>query len=185
MSTSFAVKFATMKTSERVPCLAGLALKWGAWSTAQSGTMVSSSSGVGRRNMLYANSEAHARSVHVVVESSLTASLPLRATLLRQILLNLLLNAVAAAEEGGMVQLTVAAKAGKLQLAVCNDGEHIPDEQLAYLFEPFASGREKGHGLGLWIVYQIVQQLNGGLSVASEPGGCTTFSIEIPYVESA
>lgn len=52
-----------------------------------------------------------------------------------------------------------------------------------YLFEPFASGREKGNGLGLWIVYQIVQQLEGGIFVESEPG-CTTFSIEIHYVAS-
>lgn len=135
--------------------------------------------------LILVEAEAHARSVHVVVESSLAAPLPLRATLLRQILLNLLLNAVAAAEQGGLVQLGAAATEGKLRLTVCNDGQHIPDDKLAYLFEPFASGREKGHGLGLWIVYQIVQQLNGGLSVESEPGGCTTFSIEIPYVEPA
>jgi signal transduction histidine kinase len=70
-----------------------------------------------------------------------------------------------------------------LRLTVCNDGKHIPDEQLAYLFEPFYSGRDKGHGLGLWVVYQIVQQLGGGLSVDSEPG-LTTFRIEIPHVET-
>ena len=135
--------------------------------------------------LILVEAEARSRSVHVVVESSLEAPLPLRATLLRQILLNLLLNAVAAAEQGGLVQLGAAANDGKLHLSVCNDGQHIPDEQLAYLFEPFASGREKGHGLGLWIVYQIVQQLNGGLTVESAPGGCTTFSIEIPYVVPA
>lgn len=132
--------------------------------------------------LILVDAEAHARAVHVVVEGSVSASLPLPATLLRQILLNLLLNAVAASEQGGMVLLNAAASDGKLRLSVCNDGEHIPEEQMAYLFEPFASGREKGHGLGLWIVYQIVQQLNGGLSVESEPG-CTTFSIEIPYGE--
>jgi signal transduction histidine kinase len=130
--------------------------------------------------LILVEAEAHARSVRVVVEGALTASLPLPATLLRQILLNLLLNAVAAAEEGGKVRLTAAAGEGKLRLAVCNDGRHIPDEQMAYLFEPFASGREKGHGLGLWVVYQIVRQLNGGLSVESQPGS-TTFSVEIPY----
>jgi signal transduction histidine kinase len=63
---------------------------------------------------------------------------------------------------------------------VFNDGRHIPPDQLAYLFEPFVTSSEKGHGLGLWIVYQIVQQLSGDLSVESEPGS-TTFSIEIPY----
>ncbi len=102
--------------------------------------------------LILVEAEAHVRSVHVIVEGSLAAPLPLPATLLRQILLNLLLNAVAAAEEGGMVRLTAAADDGKLRLTACNDGQHIPEEQMAYLFEPFASGREKGHGLGLWIV---------------------------------
>lgn len=130
--------------------------------------------------LILVEAEAHARSVRVVVESSISASLPLPATLLRQILLNLLLNAVVAAAEGGTVKLAADSADGRLRLAVCNDGRHIPEEQMAYLFEPFASGREKGHGLGLWVVYQIVRQLNGGLSVESQPG-CTTFSVEIPY----
>lgn len=130
--------------------------------------------------LILVEAEAHARPVRVITEGDLATPLPLPATLVRQILLNLLLNAVAAASPGGMVRLTTAAQDGKLRLAVCNDGQHIPEDQMAYLFEPFASGREKGHGLGLWVVYQIVRQLNGGLSVDSEPG-CTTFSIEIPY----
>lgn len=133
--------------------------------------------------LILVESEAHARSVTVVTEARLERSLHLPATLLRQILLNLLLNAIAAADEGGKVRLGLTAAAGTLQLSVCNDGRHIPDEQMAYLFEPFSSGREKGYGLGLWVVYQIVQQLGGGLSVDSEPG-CTTFRAEIPYVEN-
>ena len=54
---------------------------------------------------------------------------------------------------------------------------------MAYLFEPFATGRETGHGLGLWIVYQITRQLNGEIAVESEPDA-TTFTIEIPYGKS-
>jgi signal transduction histidine kinase len=130
--------------------------------------------------LILAEAEAHARSVRIVVDGTLDEPLPLPATLLRQILLNLLLNAVAAAREGGMVRLHAQADGRRLTVAVFNDGQHIPQEQLAYLFEPFASSNEKGHGLGLWIVYQIVQQLGGDISVDSEPGN-TTFSIEIPY----
>lgn len=124
--------------------------------------------------------DAHARSVRIEVDSALSAALPLPATLLRQILLNLLLNAVAAADQGGTVRLEAKADQGRLHLKVGNDGEYISDERMATLFEPFASGSEKGHGLGLWVVYQIVQQLNGGLSVESKPGW-TSFNIEIPY----
>jgi signal transduction histidine kinase len=133
--------------------------------------------------LILAESEAHGRAVRVIVDGSLDEALPLPATLLRQILLNLLLNAIAAAEEGGIVRLDARSQQGRLTVAVFNDGQHIPQARLAYLFEPFAGGSDKGHGLGLWIVYQIVQQLGGDISVESEPGS-TTFSIEIPYDQS-
>ncbi|MDP1527154.1 MAG: HAMP domain-containing sensor histidine kinase [Rhodocyclaceae bacterium] len=133
--------------------------------------------------LILVEAQAQARAVRVAVEGGLALPLPLPATLLRQILLNLLLNAIAAADEGGTVKLGLAAAEGLLRLSVCNDGQHIPDEQMTTLFEPFVTGRAKGHGLGLWVVYQIVRQLNGGLTVDSEPG-CTTFHIEIPYAET-
>jgi signal transduction histidine kinase len=134
--------------------------------------------------LILVEAEAHARAVHVVVDNRPAAPLPLPATLLRQIVLNLLLNAIAAADEGGTVRLTMGDAGGKLVLAVCNDGCHIEQDELAYLFEPFTTQRPGGHGLGLWIVYQIVQQLSGDISVDSEPG-CTTFTIEIPHGEPA
>lgn len=127
--------------------------------------------------------EARERTVHLHVTDKLTQPLPLPSTLLRQIVLNLLLNAIAAAEHDGNVWLSVVTTGGMLKLEIRNDGEHIPEEHLAYLFEPFATRKTQGHGLGLWVVYQIVQQLGGGLSVSSEPGG-TTFTIEIPYAET-
>ena len=133
--------------------------------------------------LILVDAEAHARAVTIDTEARLGHPVPLPATLLRQILLNLLLNAIAAADEGGRVRLALVAADGMLRLSVCNDGRHIPDEQMAYLFEPFSGSRDRGHGLGLWVVYQIVQQLGGGLTVDSEPG-CTTFRAEIPYVEA-
>jgi two-component system, NtrC family, sensor kinase len=132
--------------------------------------------------LILAEAEAHARAVCLIVDGTIAEPLPLPATLLRQIILNLLLNAISAAQDSGTVRLSARNGQGKLHVAVFNDGRHIPPEQLAYLFEPFVSGSSKGHGLGLWIVYQIVQQLGGDLTVESEPDN-TTFSIEIPYVE--
>jgi signal transduction histidine kinase len=130
--------------------------------------------------IILADAEAHARSVRLLREGGIDGPLPLPASLVRQIVLNLLLNAIQAAGTGGTAVLSIGAEAGKLLLEVRNDGTHIPEEQLGYLFEPFVSGRTHGYGLGLWVVYQIVQQLGGGLSVASEPGR-TVFTIEIPY----
>jgi signal transduction histidine kinase len=134
--------------------------------------------------LILVEGEAHARAVSIDVASSLNRPLPLPATLLRQILLNLLLNALAAADQGGVVRVEADSDGKMLRLKVSNDGEYIPDEQMATLFEPFASGKEKGHGLGLWVVYQIVQQLKGGLSVESQPNH-TSFNIEIPHEMSA
>lgn len=130
--------------------------------------------------IILADAEAHAKSVRLRREGGIDGPLPLPASLVRQIVLNLLLNAIQAAGAGGTATLSVRAEAGRLLLAVENDGAHIPEDQLGYLFEPFVSGRAHGHGLGLWVVYQIVHQLGGGLSVRSEPGQ-TLFSIEIPY----
>lgn len=134
--------------------------------------------------LILVEAQAHSRSVRIMVDGSVLTPVALPATLLRQILLNLLLNAVAAADEGGVVRLSAGCTGGVMTMAVCNDGEHIPEDRMAYLFEPFAAGNPQGHGLGLWIVYQIVQQLSGAISVESEPG-CTTFTIEIPYGEPA
>jgi signal transduction histidine kinase len=133
--------------------------------------------------LILVEAEAHARAVRIVVDGRIAEPVPLPATLLRQIVLNLLLNAVAAADGGGTVRLNAYASTKGLTLAIFNDGAHIEQEEMAYLFEPFSTGRETGHGLGLWIVYQITRQLNGEIRVESEPG-CTTFTIEIPYGES-
>lgn len=105
--------------------------------------------------------------------------LPLPASLVRQVLLNLLLNALQATPPGGALQLSAIATPERLQLVVSNDGEPIPSEQIGELFEPFASRRRQGHGLGLWVSYQIIQQLNGRITVASEAGN-TRFTVTLP-----
>ncbi|HJV24459.1 MAG TPA: HAMP domain-containing sensor histidine kinase [Aromatoleum sp.] len=130
--------------------------------------------------LILVEAEAHACGTKVVIDGMLGAPLPLPATLVRQIILNLLLNAVAAAGNGGIVRLHAHTTDDSLTLAVFNDGRHIPAEELPYLFEPFTTHSGKGHGLGLWIVYQIVQQLDGEISVDSAPDS-TTFTIEVPY----
>jgi nitrogen-specific signal transduction histidine kinase len=55
-------------------------------------------------------------------------------------------------------------------MAVANEGEPPPPEILSHLFEPFVSGREGGHGLGLWVTYQTVKQLNGTIAVECRDG---------------
>ena len=69
-----------------------------------------------------------------------------------------------------------------LNIEVSNDGAHIPADKLQYLFEPFSLLSRDGTGLGLWVTYQIVQQLGGDIRVRSEPGE-TAFTVVLPLKE--
>lgn len=104
---------------------------------------------------------------------------PLPATLVRQVLLNLLLNAIQAVPAGGRVELDACVERGVLRFEVANEGCPIPPERLGTLFEPLISGRPQGHGLGLWVSYQIVNQLGGRIAVRSD-ASVTRFIVELP-----
>ena len=110
-------------------------------------------------------------------KNNLTEPLPLPSTQVRQILLNLLLNAVTGAPQRGWVRLTVMSGDGRLRISVHNSGASITPERMEHLFEPFHG---EGHGLGLWVTYQIVQQLNGCIEARSQPGEDTCFSVTLP-----
>ncbi|MBI3525351.1 MAG: HAMP domain-containing histidine kinase [Betaproteobacteria bacterium] len=127
---------------------------------------------------------AQKKTADFVWRNRLDAPLPLPSTLVRQVLLNLLLNAVQAIDASGRVECDTHVENQRLVILVENDGKHIPADHLPYLFEPFATERSEGSGLGLWVTYQIVQQLQGSVEVDSQPG-LTRFVIELPLPESA
>lgn len=99
---------------------------------------------------------------------------------LRQVLLNLLLNAVDAMPEGGT--LTVRTMAGpKVALVeVADSGVGIPAELQVHLFEPFFTTKPTGTGLGLSISAHIVTQHGGNIDVESTPGRGSTFRVSLP-----
>lgn len=97
-------------------------------------------------------------------------SLPLPAGFVRQVLINLLLNAIAATPQEGRISVTASQSPEEFRMVVANEGEPPPQEILAHLFEPFVSGRAGGHGLGLWVTYQTVRQLNGSIAVECRDG---------------
>jgi two-component system, NtrC family, sensor kinase len=104
---------------------------------------------------------------------------PISSTLVRQVIINLLLNAFHATQPQGHVHLHVYHDSEQLFVDVINDGSHIPQDKVSYLFEPFTSLSEGGSGLGLWVIYQIVQQLGGLITVQSEPDK-TQFTVQLP-----
>lgn len=124
--------------------------------------------------------EAGKRHVQWEWVNALDGNVRLPATLVRQILINLLLNAVQAAGEGGMVVTRIKpGTGGGMDIEVRNNGREIPPELMEHLFEPFTGNNEEGNGLGLWVTYQIVQQLQGRIEVASE-NGWTRFRTTLP-----
>lgn len=110
--------------------------------------------------------------------------------LLRQALLNLIVNAVEAMKPGGRLRLCCrqtdhGEKAGGrsspwIHLSVQDNGRGIPEEDLDRIFDPFYTTRSEGMGLGLAIVNNIVEAHGGFVEVESQPGRGTTFVLSIP-----
>jgi two-component system NtrC family sensor kinase len=124
---------------------------------------------------------AHQKTKCVSVEwdSNIADPLPLPATPLRQLVLNLLLNAVAASDADSPVTCSLRREEGMLAIRVSNSGNVISGERMLKLFEPYEAEDSPGNGLGLWVCYQIVRQLNGTISVFSQDRR-TEFAVEVP-----
>jgi signal transduction histidine kinase len=123
--------------------------------------------------------DAQRKSVRCAWNNTIDRPLPLPATPVRQILINLLLNAVQAVEQDGRMGCDIAVADGRLRILVSNTGTYIPQEAMEVLFEPLSSQRENGHGLGLWVTYQLVRQLGGEISAESTPEE-TRFTVFLP-----
>lgn len=130
------------------------------------------------------HAQMHEKSIEIRWENDLREPVALPSTEVRQILLNLLLNATQAAHHGGHVRCRVQADASGLTMTVANNGERLSAEQLEHLFEPFAPSNKGGKGLGLWMIYQLVTQLNGRVDV-TPAAESTTFEVWLPVKEPA
>ena len=100
--------------------------------------------------------------------------------LLKQALLNLILNAVQAMEQGGQLSLGWECEDGEVAIYVSDTGPGITKEALGRIFEPFFSTKRGGTGLGLAIVKRIVDEHRGRLQVESSPGEGSTFTLIFP-----
>lgn len=103
--------------------------------------------------------------------------------LLRQVILNLLINAVHAIDETGEITITTEAADDFIEIAVTDNGCGIPPENLHKIFTPFYSTKHgRGTGLGLAMSRGIVERLGGFVSVDSELGEYTRFTIHLPIL---
>jgi two-component system NtrC family sensor kinase len=102
---------------------------------------------------------------------------------MRQVAINLILNAGAAMPGGGTLTVSTSLDGEKdLAIAFTDTGVGIEEENLDKIFEPFFTTKERGTGLGLAITRQIVELHQGKIAIESAPGWGTTITIRLPLV---
>jgi signal transduction histidine kinase len=99
---------------------------------------------------------------------------------LRQVFMNLLLNALDAAGEGGLVSVSCQAGGGQVRVFVDDSGPGVDPAQADRIFEPFFTTKAQGSGLGLPITNGIVSQHGGRLEVSRSPLGGARFTVTLP-----
>jgi len=102
--------------------------------------------------------------------------------MLKQALLNLLLNAQQAMSAGGELMIRTNKDETDAIIAVSDTGVGIPPDKLGHIFDAYRSSRPQGSGLGLPTVKRIIDRHAGKISVDSEPGKGTQFTIRLPMV---
>lgn len=128
--------------------------------------------------------EKKMRQLRIRVTRNLDEDLPkirARADQLRQVFLNLIINAQQAISNGGEITITTSRYEQALQPSILvqmsDSGSGIREDDLIRIFDPFFSTGKKGTGLGLWVTQDIVRQHGGRIEVTSEVGHGTVFTI--------
>ena len=107
----------------------------------------------------------------------------LDAAQIKQVLVNLIRNAMQAMTRGGTLTLSSGQTDEELWVSVADTGGGIPQDKMNHIFEPFFTTKRKGSGLGLMIVQRIVRAHGGRIELESRVGQGTTFRIWLPLQE--
>jgi signal transduction histidine kinase len=128
--------------------------------------------------------EAEARKTGVRIVVDCPSDVPpinVDSAMMRQALLNLAINACQAMPDGGTLRMTSArARGGRVQINVSDTGVGIKPEDLNRIFDLYFTTKERGSGIGLSLVYRIIQMHDGEVEVESAPGRGTTFKLIVP-----
>ena len=99
---------------------------------------------------------------------------------IRQVLINLIQNAADAMPSGGKLSIATQTVNSHLELTISDTGCGIPPALLPKIFDPFVTTKADGNGLGLAMVYSILQAHHGSIRADSQPGLGTTFTMTVP-----
>lgn len=130
-----------------------------------------------------------AQAGHIEIKAYLPADLPLiplNQEMFRQVLMNLMLNAMQAMPEGGELIVQAVVENHHVVLSLIDTGEGIAPEVLPKIFRPFYTTKAKsgGSGLGLPTTKRIIEAHLGTIEVQSEPGKGTKFTLRLPCMDS-
>ncbi len=103
---------------------------------------------------------------------------------MRRAVLNCIRNAIEAMPNGGILSLSTQKKENQVELTISDNGSGIHVEHQVRVFDPFYSTKDKGTGLGLPYVRQIVEEYDGRVELRSEPQNGTTILIRLPIMRS-
>ena len=106
---------------------------------------------------------------------------------IKQVLLNLYLNAIEAMPSGGelRVEFSENGESGGIEIQITDSGPGIESEDLSRIFDPYFTTKSSGTGLGLAIAHNIIEAMGGNIKVNSERGNGTTFTIRLPNLEES
>ena len=133
--------------------------------------------------LLLVRTEARRRGIRIA--KAWTGDLPVvwvDGTQIKQVFLNILLNAMQAMPSGGGIEVRMHANGECITTEIHDHGEGMPAAVKAQLFTPFFTTKPKGVGLGLSISQRIIEGHRGAIRVTSQPGVGTTVRIELPLV---
>lgn len=84
-----------------------------------------------------------------------------------------------------VLRLSTRVDDGRVEISIADSGKGIPKDKIKYLFDPFFTSKTSGPGLGLTLALRIIQEHRGTLSVESEPGSGTVFTVRLPVSRTA
>ncbi len=128
-------------------------------------------------------SEINGRNINVVWNNHLGKDILFNQRRVQQIALNLMKNSIQALGDKGTVVFRTFEKDNCVTLEVRDDGPGISPENRTQLFDPFFTTKNNGTGLGLWIVYRLVESMRGVIKIESEVGSGTQFQVILPSLE--
>ncbi|RKQ38002.1 PAS domain S-box protein [Oceanobacillus halophilus] len=126
------------------------------------------------------HSQAKLKNIELIVKEPITESVYCDKSQIKQVLINLVKNAIEAMEQPGEITLGVLSDSNQIEIMVTDEGPGIPQEMIQKLGEPFFTTKKNGTGLGIMISKQILEEHHGELKITQNEYKGSTFKLVFP-----